>query len=713
MEIKRMYKAYLECFTIISIIVPKMYFNGKSKKFILEKGEEKWNIFVEKVEDIGEEIKYSCKVEDFIQLGEEYNVRDEYGHITDLQIGNVVRTREFEDKYYYAKDDLGAKYNKSRTTFKVWSPTATDLILVVMDTTNKITEYQMKRKEFGIWTKDVRGDLELHKYYYKVKNNGIYHKTIDPYAKASTINAMHSCIIDSKKLIPIKVMDKNNIVSKNDAIIYEISIRDFTIDEKSNIINRGKYLGLCEKGVQADNNFPTGIDYIKSLGVTHIQILPIFDFWGIDEIDNTVSYNWGYNPIQYNVPEGSYALKPDDPYSRINELRLMISSMHENGLSVVMDVVYNHVYNVETFPFDKLVPGYYYRYDENGVISNGSGCGNDLASERKMVRKFIVDSIKSWMTYYNIDGFRFDLMGLLDIQTMREIRRESELINKNVILYGEGWDMKTMLASKELAHMGNAYMMEGYGYFNDRYRDLVKGNTFDINDIGFCLGNYNYLGEMKFLLAGSIPYESVRKYKFFQPNQSINYIECHDNHTLWDKMKVALSIEEKAIRIKRQLLANTMLLLSQGIPFIHSGQEFFRTKLGVANSYKSPDEINKIDWGLAIENRKYIEYFKKVIKLRKFHKAFSLKSTSEIQKHMEFLQEEKGCIGYYLKNVNCYGIYNDIVVLFNGLNTTYDYKLPSGKWKIVLAGLECNPEGIDFSEGTYKVEKLSTVVFVR
>ncbi len=713
MAIKRLFKAYLEDFTNISVLMPKVYFGGKSDVFTLEKGCKKIKLFIENVTDIGEEIKYSCFVQDFIHLGNEYFIRDEYGNTTDLQIGKIVRTYEFDQRFYYKEDDLGFTYCNDYTRFKIWTPTATDLLLVIIDLNNNVIEYAMERDDNGVWIKNVKGDLAGCKYFFKVKNNGEYKDVIDPYGIASSVNCRHSCVIDKNKLEEVNTLKNENFLGYTDAIIYELSVRDFTVDEKSNVKNKGKYLGLAEKNIKTDDGLSVGIDYIKELGITHVQLLPIYDFGGIDEQDTTALYNWGYNPEQFNVPEGSYATDPNNPYSRINELKLMINTFHKNNIGVIMDVVYNHVYDMHEFPFEKLVPGYFFRYDDRGMKSNATGCGNDIASERSMVRKFIIDSVKYWASEYKIDGFRFDLMGILDVETMNIIKREVDKINRKIMLYGEGWNMPTALEERRRAHQGNAYKMEGYGHFNDRYRDLIKGNTFDVYNKGYVMGNFNHLGEMKFLLSGSIAYESTRKYKFFQPMQSINYVECHDNHTLWDKLKLALANEAREKRIKRQLLANAIVLLSQGVPFIHAGQEFLRTKFGVENSYCSPDKINRIDWRRAENNKEYIEYFKNIIKLRKSHRAFSFYETRQIQKHMNFLQEKEGCIGYILKNVNCYGNCSDIMVLFNGLDTTYNLSLPNGKWKVVLSELNFNLDGLSQVEGKYDVSPLSTVVFVK
>ena len=367
---------------------------------------------------------------------------------------------------------------KLLTCFKIWAPTATQVQLILYE--DDVTHFRrMERQSKGIWELTIHQDLEGCRYRYEIVNNLVRQETIDPYAIASTVNAEYSVVVDPLKCVQIKQDLRPQLAQSTDAIIYELSIRDFTMDSSSKVEHRGKFLGLTERVKDESTGNAYGLAYLKELGVTHIQMLPIFDFSGIDENIPEASYNWGYNPVQYNVPEGSYALNPQDPYSRINELRMMINALHEEGLGVIMDVVYNHVYERRTFPFDAMVPTYFYRYDYQGMPSDGTGCGNDLATERSMVRKYILDSVKFWIQEYGIDGFRFDLMGIIDVDTMNEIRQLCDELHPNIILYGEGWDMNTPLPQAQKAAQFNAFKLPKIGHFNDKFRDTIKGHTFN------------------------------------------------------------------------------------------------------------------------------------------------------------------------------------------------------------------------------------------
>jgi len=455
MEVRRLFNAYLDEFNKITILLPKNYFNGHSSHFSLIRNEEDVELYIEKTIDIGHYIKYLCLVPTFLELGVLYYIKDEYGNQSDLQSGAIVRTARFDTLYYYDRNDLGLTYSKSQSIFKCWAPTATSVSLLLKNKKEKVIP--MKRKQKGIYEVSVSGDLEGYLYHYLIKTNNREKSVIDIYGVASTANAEFSTVINPEKLIQVKKMEKT-CGNPVDTIIYEVHIRDFSIDKHSHIKQRGKYLGFIEKKRHTDSGIPTGFDYLRYLGVTHLQILPFFDYGGVDELDVDKSYNWGYNPVQYNTPEGSYSLNPSNSYERINELRQLINECHEYDIGVIMDVVYNHVYDLNTFPFEAMVPGYFYRYDSHGMPTNGSGCGNDLATERLMVRKFIIDSVKYWAREYGVDGFRFDLMGLMDIDTMNIIRRELDEINPQILVYGEGWNLNTALPDTlKASKMGHMY----------------------------------------------------------------------------------------------------------------------------------------------------------------------------------------------------------------------------------------------------------------
>lgn len=582
---------------------------------------------------------------------------------------SFVRTPEFDNLYAYTGNDLGVSYTKEKCLFKLWAPTATKVILKLNSEL-----YELNCEVKGIWSISIGRDLEGAYYSYLLCIDHHWREAIDPYTIALSANSENGVIIDLKKTIQCK-SSQLPYINFLDAIIYEMHVRDFTIDENSGVKHRGKYLGLTELHTISKDGTFTGLSHLLDLGVTHIQLMPINDFAGIDELSPHMSYNWGYNPLFFNVPEGSYSINPQDPYNRINELKRMINELHDHGIRVILDVVYNHVYIHHQSSFEKIVPGYFFRYGLNGSLADGTGVGNDFASERFMARKFIVDSIKYWLSEFSVDGFRFDLMGILDINTMKEIQSEAIKINPSVLLYGEGWDLPTPLSVNEKAIIVNSSKIPGVGFFNDQFRDFFKGSTFTLEDKGFSLGNAVHPEMFIERVAGSIGYFNQHDGLFQEPTQSINYVESHDNHTFWDKLLVSNKGESLDVLRKRQKLATAITLLSQGIPFLHCGQEFYRTKYGVENSYQSSDIINMIDWSRKSEFSKDVEYVKGLIAIRKFHGAFRLTTSSLIRKHLHLLSFPEGVIGFQLSDVSEFGPSNEIIAIFNNSS---DYK------KIVL-----------------------------
>jgi len=466
--------------------------------------------------------------------------------------------------------------------------------------------------------------------------------------------------------------------SPNDAIIYESHVRDFTIHESLKASFPGKYKSFTEEGLTTKQGNKAGFDYLNELGITHVQLLPVFDFGGVDEKKPDKLYNWGYNPEQYNVPEGWYSTDPEDPYTRINELKELVDNLHKNNLRVVMDVVFNHVYDNTVFPFESIIPGYAYRYDSQGLLTNSSGCGNDLASERKMVRKFIIDSVMYWAREFKMDGFRFDLMGLTDIKTMNTLRQKLDRYKKDIIVYGEGWKMSTPLGEERTAHMYNKHLLFNIGHFNDKSRETIKGATWHISQKGYALGSQAKLDDVKNIVLGS----ATHKFLFRYPSQSINYVECHDNNVFYDKAVAALpntSIEEIK---KRQKLATSMVILSQGVPFIHSGQEFYRTKKGVENSYKSGDKINAINWDLVDENITDIEYLKELIRIRRKYDLFRLTAPSKIRDSVFVKINEHGTILYQLKDED-----TELIVIFKNSLVEESFEFDD-KYTIIFDGVK-------------------------
>ena len=609
--------SYLDGFNRITIIYPKEKLVNKNNKcFYTIVEHDKIDLTIKEVHDLGKEVKYVCSLPESLHLNIEYTVLDERGNRSELRTGSIVRTDLFEMLYYYNCDDLGARYTPEATTFKVWSPTAKEVEVEVISPCGEVKYYDLNAKPRGVWALTLPGDLDCYKYRFHVRINTTFDTVIDPYAIASDANGNYNYIIDRKKLYKFKYEKPEFSGRAVDAVIYELHIRDFTIDPAINNPLKGKFLGLLENCKTPDGH-PTGLQYLKELGVTHIQLQPIYDFGSVDELNPDKLYNWGYDPVQYNVPEGWYSTDPNDPYKRINELRQLIDEIHHAGMRVTMDVVYNHVYDYKTFPFDKLVPGYYFRYDERGMLTNVSGCGNDVASEKRMAHKFILDSVRYWVRNFNLDGFRFDLMGLLDVDTMNEALMIMKNADPNGIVYGEGWNMPSNIPEDERANMNNYLLMPNIGFFNDKFRDLLKGSQWN-KTLGFASGGKTSYLDILYLVTGS----SIDNYLFDSPNQSINYVECHDNYTFRDFVtSIAPNMSEEVMKDYAKL-ALSMVLVSQGVPFIHSGQEFFRTKYGVENSYKSPDEINMINWSLADENWDMVEMVRDLISIRKEYNIF-------------------------------------------------------------------------------------------
>jgi pullulanase len=682
-KIKRSFEAYLDQIDLVVILVPKTNEADCGKSFYLKGNGQKEPLIFNTTVSLPDHVKYECSLSSRVQIGKEYQVVDECGTATDLQMGAVIRTKEFDSMFHYTGEDLGVTYTSEGSLFKVWAPTAVKAFVHIIDPkTGKETRNEMIRESKGVWKYAMTGNGEGFLYFFRVQVNGVWRKANDPYAKALTANSEYGVVINpAKTYVPKR--PRPPMQRETDAIIYETHIRDFSIHPDSGIAQKGQYLGLTEEATRGGKGQVTGMSYLKELGITHVELLPVNDFAGVDERHPETSYNWGYNPLYFQVPEGSYASNPDDPYTRITELKQVINTFHENGLRVIVDVVFNHVFIREESSFEQLVPGYFFRHDEHGMPSNGTGVGNDFASERAMGRKFIVDSVLFWLKEYDVDGFRFDLMGILDVETMNEIRTRVDEIDSSIMIFGEGWDLNTPLPPQRKAAIQNAVSMPRIAHFNDRFRDGIKGSTFNLYDRGFALGHTHRKEEVKQSIAGSIALRKGEKGLFCHPNQTVNYVESHDNHTMWDKLCKCNDFEEGSLLRKRQKLATTMVLLSQGIPFLHSGQEFYRTKQGVENSYQSPDSINWMDWNRQFAFREDIEYIKGIISIRKHHEAFRFSNAPLIRRHFSFLDTSDHLVVYQLMNVQEYGPWSAITVAFNQDPYPQPFSIGKGKaWHI-------------------------------
>lgn len=710
------FEAYLDEMDIVTILFSKETPSINNNEFYIHDGVQRYPLTIIKKEEVVTETKFSCKSPVDIEIGNFNLVSDLFGNQTELLIGSVIRTEKFDQLYFYNGNDLGANYSLTETTFKIWAPTAEDVSLLFFNRKGTIHQmYSMVRGDKGVWSITLHGNYDGYFYRYNVCVNKVWRDAVDPYAKAVSVNGEYAVVVDlNKTSVPKFSKSLPPFNSPTDAIIYETHIRDFSIHPESGVKNKGKYVAFCEEGTKGPYECKTCLDYLVDLGITHVELLPFNDFEGINEKRNEDQYNWGYNPVHYNVPEGSYATDPYDPYVRIRETKEMIEGLHQKGIRVIMDVVYNHVYMREFSSFRKIVPGYYFRFNEFGLPSDGTGVGNDIASERLMVRKFIIDSVQYWVKEYNVDGFRFDLMGILDIETMNAIRQTIDEIDPSIIILGEGWNLDTPLPEKDKAIIKNAEKMPRIAHFNDVFRNSVKGSIFDLLEQGFISGDRRYNDIFKTLFAGSVTISKEWKGLFPSPQQSVNYVECHDNHTLWDKLEICNGDESLEIRRKRQYLAISIVLLSQGIPFLHSGMEFFRTKYGESNSYNKPDNINQLDWARKNMYENYIPLFKALIAIRKAHPAFRLSTTEEIQRYYKWLAPSPNLIGFLLHDLEEIDTWENIIVLFNNGLLPKEFLLGNNEyWTIVMNGDKANLNGIEQVTRKVIIEPLSTTVLFK
>lgn len=625
-----------------------------------------------------------------------------------------------EDYPIYEGKDLGFIYSPESTSFRLWSPAAQEVKLNIYSSghgDNLEITHAMKRDKSGTWTYQFNGNLKDKYYTYQVMQNGTWlQEKPDIYAVAVGVNGQRSMIVDLDETDPEDWnTDERPILSSyTDIIIYELQIRDMTIHPSSGSSAPGKYKGLVETGTKSPKGLSTGIDHIKELGVTHVHLLPTFDHRSIDETRlDEPQYNWGYDPLNYNVPEGSFSTNPFDGKVRIQEFKEMVQAFHQKGIRVILDVVYNHTGQTEDSNFNQLVPLYYYRQNEAGGFSDASACGNETASERAMMRKYIVESVQYWVKEYHLDGFRFDLMGIHDIETMNEVSAAVRAIDPSIFVYGEGWTAGTSpLPTEQQALKANTYKMEKVAAFSDDLRDGLKGSVFRHEERGFVSKQVGLKESIKFGIVASTQHPQVN-YEVVnysnapwasEPSQTINYVSCHDNHTLWDKLTISNPEATEEELIQMHQLAETIVLTSQGVPFIHAGMEFLRTKQGVENSFESPDEINQIDWTRKEKYEEVFEYYKGLIALRKNHPAFRMTSTEQIQKHLEFLDYSgENFLAYWLKDNANIDNWKDIVVLLNGSELNKTINLPKDRWTLVADGKVVNENGLRKSGSTITI----------
>ncbi len=600
-------------------------------------------------------------------------------------------------------------YSPKQTTFKLFAPyggTAFPKVqLNLYKDANSPKPYKTIKMPYPknatgeVWSATVKGDLKGCFYTFRVNNlrKKYLEETPGVFAKAVSINGKRGAIIDLKDTNPEGwENDKRPIVkSPADLVIYEMHHRDFSIDASSGLRNKGKFLALTE---------PKAINHLKELGVNAIHILPSYDFGSIDETrlqDN--KYNWGYDPVNYNVPEGSYSTNPSDPTCRIKEFKQMVQALHNAGIGVILDVVYNHTYDIEHSNFQKTYPDYYYRKTNKGEYSNGSGCGNETASNQPMMRRFMIESVKYWINEYHIDGFRFDLMGVHDIETMNIIREEVNKIDPTIFIYGEGWSASECAYPQEkLAVKANTKQLNGIAAFSDDMRDALRGPFSDDTKGAFLASIAGEEESLKFGIVGAIdhPQVDMKKVNYSkaswanEPTQQISYVSCHDDMCLVDRLKTEIPGISTDELIRLDLLAQTAVFTSQGVPFMLSGEEMLRDKKGVHNSFESPDDVNHLDWNNLNRYPHVFQYYKNLIQLRKNHPAFRLGKAELVRKHLQFLPSEPCLVGFMLKNHAGGDTWKDIIVIFNGNREEKKVNIPDGKYTIVCQDGKIEERGL-------------------
>lgn len=601
----------------------------------------------------------------------------------------IYCTEEFETLYTY-DGPLGADWSPERTVFRLWAPTAIGVkVNLYSDGSSSgiVQAVQLQPAAQGVWEGRLSGDLQGLYYTYEVAVDGKVCELCDPYAVATGVNGHRAMILDLSATDPdgwAADRDPHYGAPITDAVLYELHLRDLSMDSHSGIRHKGKFLGLTETGTRSPAGLPTGLDHIKALGVTHVHLLPVFDFGSVDEANP--SYNWGYDPMNYNTPEGSYATDPHDGAVRVREMKAMVKALHDAGLSVVMDVVYNHVYHRERFCINRAVPGYFSRIDRWGNWSDGCGCGNDTATERSMVRRYIADSVKYWADEYHIDGFRFDLMGLMDTRCINTVVETVRADHPNVIFYGEGWNMPTRVTKPgfAMANQDNSVLIPDVACFNDTLRDTLRGPMFDDRAQGFATGGHGYDERLRDSFFGS-PHWCKN------PTQTVNYAACHDNLALFDRITLCTPGWSRQQRAAANRLCAAVVLLSQGIPLLHAGEELLRSRPLPGggfehNAYKSPDSVNAIRWQLLSdpESARTLAYYKGLIALRKAHPTLRLQTAAQVRRHVTAVQGlAPNTAAFVLEPVEGD---RPLCILLNGTAHSQPMPLPAGVWQMLADG---------------------------
>ncbi len=620
----------------------------------------------------------------------------------------------FIDWPAYNGEDLELTVDASGTRFRLWSPKASEVRVNIYEnghTGSAVKTLQMKSDPAtGTWTASVPEKLYGKFYTFQINDGEKWlDETPGVWAKAVGVNGARAAVIDLDSTDPAGWdTDKGPAVRNfTDVIVYEMHHRDMSMHPSSGIANKGKFLALTEHGTFSPQGMKTGIDHLKELGVTHVHILPSYDYNSVDELnlqDNT--YNWGYDPLNYNAPEGSYSTNPSDPAARIREMKEMIKALHDAGIGVIMDVVYNHTADNDASNFELTAPGYYHRHWDDGRYSDASGCGNETASDLRQMRDFIINSTKYWADEYHIDGFRFDLMAIHDTETMNEVAEELKKINPSIFVYGEGWTAgDSPLQTERRALKENVGKMTDIAVFSDDLRDAVKGHYTNAADRGFATGKPGLEETVKIGIVAATDHPQVdfsngnnSKFPYAKsPEMIVNYVSCHDDLCLTDKLRKSMEGEPEQNMLAAAKLAQTIVFTSQGTPFMFAGEEVFRDKQGVHNSYKSPDSINAIDWSNKAKYRDQFDYYKGLVALRKAHPAFRMTSAADIARHLKFdridSKKTPNLISYSLTGNANGDEWKEIKVVFNGAGSPQTVNIPKGDWMIVAQDGRISPAG--------------------
>ena len=609
-------------------------------------------------------------------------------------------------------------YSVEMTKFAVWSPDADAAQLKLYRSAqdnNPFSTYEMSKSEDGLWKVTVEGDIKGVFYAFQIKMNGQWlEETAGIAAKAVGVNGWRGAVIDWAETNPEGwEEDKSPVVKPSDIIVYELQHRDFSIHPTSGIDNKGKYLALTEGGATNPDGLATGIDHLKELGVTYVQLLPSTDFATIDETrleQNT--YNWGYEPLNYNAVEGSFSTDPYNPVTRILEFKKMVQALHRAGIRVILDVVYNHTTNASTTGFERTMPGYFYRMNPDGTFCNGSGCGNETASEKEMFRKYMVESLEWWMKEYHIDGFRFDLMAIHDIQTMNLISERLHAIDPDVVIYGEGWAAcDPAYPADSIALKVNTYKLDKVGAFSDNIRDAVRG-PLGCENAGFMDGVPGNKENVEFGIAGGVEHPQVSVERWTSnPLQHVSYVSCHDDHCLRDRLEIATKASE-ADRLNMVKLAQTAVYTSQGIPFIFNGEELYRHKQGVKNSYNKPDSINAIDWTYKTKYKDLVDYYAALAAIRHAHPGFCLGDAELVREKLQFIDVEDPCVvAFRIDGLEGIDSAKSLTVLLNGSKKSASVSIPEGQYIVLAQNGKADADGMGaYSGSTIKASATSATI---